>query len=683
MCFVSFLLVKLLINILAVPFSACISVEVGRPVRFFLSESRWQQVNHVFNCLKKVLPATAFNQDTSTGTHPPSASKAVTSEPSTPERLRQALTNLDSISFVTSQIVANWEVVKEHKAKSEIHSSISGIKFCIATSRKRPPPATQGHDTRTDVISEITATADIADLQLKTVYHSQKLQPFLKPWTVAGEFKLLWLQWSSQPYVEIRVDTETLTMDVGPEHLFCFTDMHRHVAPFLEAQGDEAPRPSWHQQGKEEHQHDILYQDDLRAGIFQYVSLALEDPKPYQVVFDKMAGTMVWCYPEPRTLTRVDIYPVPFIAASEYSTMVEADPKEQVLCALQYYDSLRDTFITYRQFHLSESKFCQLDLPSFYEKQHIAVSSTWRVCIDFSEDDSGSGDGPIVVSPGALAACMRVDSMFSVDLLPRTQAVVNLGQVQVTLLSHLALTGKRLPKALAFFTHDRLAPEEQPFLTLTLENFFLRGYAWAAALHTQAGGSVRLDVLSYSFLTNSCLLEPTFLEASVVRQEAEGPDKPACVDASVTVKPLFIHVNQSVIHTLNVAQEGWAQVSEIVADVAAGPSGALAKKAPMIFMTNYLVCNDTLETIRFGQVGTEESILLASRSLHLYCWRSHKLPPKLQACVEGGKWKWCDPFSLDADGPQVNIQTSRSHPSLSSLHSLSPLLDLITYELCV
>lgn len=651
-------------HILPLPSTACISVEVGRPVRFFLSESRWQQVIHVLNSLKKVLPASAFNKDMGLP-HPSSAEKKPhASDPSTPERLRQALVSLDSISFTTSQIVVNWEVLKEHKAKSEIHSSISGVKFCIATSRKRSP-TTLGLDARPDVISDITATADISDLQLKTVYHSQKLQPFLKPWTVSGEFKLLWLQWSSQPYVEIRVDTETLTIDVGPEHLFCFKDMYRHVAPLLEAHSDRTPRQPWHQQAKEEHQHDILYQDDLRAGIFQYVSLALEDPKPYQVVFDKMAGTMVWCYPEPRTLTRVDIYPVPFIAASEYSTMVERDPKEQVLCALQYYDSLRDTFITYRQFHLSESKFCQLDLPSFYEKQHIAVSSIWRVCIDFSEDDSGSDDGLIVVSPGALAACMRVDSMFSVDLLPRTQAVVNLGQVQVTLLSHLALTGKRLPKELRFFTCDRLAPEEQPFLTVTLENTFLRSYVWAAALHTQAGGSVRADVLSYSFLTNSCLLEPTFLEASMVRQEAEGPDKPACIDSSVTVKPLFIHVNQSVIHTLNVAQEGWAQVSEIVADVSAGPNTNLVKKAPMIFMTNYLICNDTLETIRFGQVGTEESILLASRSLHLYCWRSHKLPPKLQACVEGGKWKWCDPFSLDADGPQVTTRSSYSTSSTS------------------
>ncbi|XP_042214275.1 vacuolar protein sorting-associated protein 13B-like isoform X1 [Homarus americanus] len=658
---------------------ARINVEVGRPVRLYLSESRWQQVIHVMSCLSKVLPSMTHVSERD-GTKDDVDKESNTKEVSSPELLRQTLANLDGISFVTNQVVINCEVLKAHKAKSEVHSSVSGIKFCVSTSRKR---SNQLQDARLDIISEITATADIFDLQLKTIYHSQKLQSFLKPWTVSGELKLLWLQWSLQPYLEIKVDTETLTVDVGPEHLFCFMDMYNHISSFLYESTEQGPPPSSSRpKEKEEHHHDILYQDDLRAGIFQYISLALEDPKPYQVVFDKMAGTMVWCYPEPRTLTRVDIYPVPFIAASEYSTVTDSQDKDQVMCALQYFDSLRETFITYRQFQLSESKFCQLDLPSFYEKQHIAVSSMWRVCIDFCEDESSSGDGRIVVSPGALAACMRVDSMFSVDLLPRTQAVVTIGQAQVTLLNHLSLTGKKLPKELKFFTLDKLAPEEQPFLTFTLENAFLRNYVWSSAMHMQTGGSGRLDVLSYSFLTSSCLLEPTFLEASLVRQEADGPDKPSCVDCIMTVKPMFVHVNQSIIHTLNVAYECWQQVCNTVTDSSSGPNLALIKKSPVIFMTNYLICNDTLETIRFGQVGTDENVLLASRSIHLYCWRSHKLPPQLQACVEGGKWKWCDPFTLEAEGSQVHTihHENRHFHFLVIIETLSPTQKLITFS---
>ena len=37
----------------------------------------------------------------------------------------------------------------------------------------------------------------------------------------------------------------------------------------------------------------------------------------FQVVFTKNPAAMTWQYPQPRTLTRVSIFPVPFKSASE------------------------------------------------------------------------------------------------------------------------------------------------------------------------------------------------------------------------------------------------------------------------------------------------------------------------------------------------------------------------------
>ncbi|CAL4195901.1 unnamed protein product [Meganyctiphanes norvegica] len=607
---------------------------------------------------------------------------------SVPEKLRQMLIHFENISLLTSQFVVNFELLKPSKAKSEIHFSVSKIKLNVGTSRKRALHNQNGGHGE-EVIFEIVTASEIMDLQIKTSYHSQKLHSFLKPWTVAAEVKFLWLQWSRKPYLEMRLDTDTVSVDFGPEHELCFKDLFNHISIFLLQQKSEtngqinlsdAEAPEI----KEEIHHDILYQDDLRAGIFQYVSLALEDPKPYQVLFDKMAGTMVWCYPEPRTLTRVDIYPVPFVAASEFDTNDEIEDKNEVLCALQYYDTLRETFVTYRQFQLSESKFCQLDLPSLYEKQHLAVSSMWRVCIDYREEDYSCSEdgGRCLVSPAALAACMRVDSMFSVDTLARTQFVINMGQMQLTLYNHLALTGKKLPHDLIFYNLDSLAPEEQAFLTLTIENTCVRSYKWKNASHVKLICSLRMDVLSYSFLTNSCLLEPTFIESSFVHQSAAGPDKPSVTDSVITVKPMMIHINQSTIHTLNVAQESWQQVADSVSNVAVGPSISVIKKAPFIFMTNYIICNDTLDAIRFGQVATEESVLLESRCIHLYCWRSNKMAPQLQLCVEGGRWKWCDPFTLDGEGTQVRSITQDNHTIhlLVIIEKLSPTQKKVTFS---
>ncbi|CAG2250489.1 TTC25 [Mytilus edulis] len=40
--------------------------------------------------------------------------------------------------------------------------------------------------------------------------------------------------------------------------------------------------------------------------------------------------------------------------------------------------------------------------------------------------------------------------------------------------------------------------------------------------------------------------------------------------------------------------------------------------------SQYVICNDTSHTVRFGQVGTEENILLHSRQMNCYSWRSQK-----------------------------------------------------------
>lgn len=50
----------------------------------------------------------------------------------------------------------------------------------------------------------------------------------------------------------------------------------------------------------------------------------------------------------------------------------------------------------------------------------------------------------------------------------------------------------------------------------------------------------------------------------------------------------------------------------------------------MVF-SHFVICNDTQETLRFGQVDTDENVLLASLHRHQYSWRSHRSP---QVCEE-------------------------------------------------
>lgn len=58
------------------------------------------------------------------------------------------------------------------------------------------------------------------------------------------------------------------------------------------------------------------YKDDLRAGAFQYIKNEIDKyelPSPYEVVFCNrpLQPYMCWRYPQPRSLTKLQIYPVP------------------------------------------------------------------------------------------------------------------------------------------------------------------------------------------------------------------------------------------------------------------------------------------------------------------------------------------------------------------------------------
>jgi len=60
------------------------------------------------------------------------------------------------------------------------------------------------------------------------------------------------------------------------------------------------------------------YTDDLRAGAFQFLdateNMSREElPLPYQCVFwESGPPAMAWRYPQPRVITHMDVFPVPF-----------------------------------------------------------------------------------------------------------------------------------------------------------------------------------------------------------------------------------------------------------------------------------------------------------------------------------------------------------------------------------
>ncbi len=94
------------------------------------------------------------------------------------------------------------------------------------------------------------------------------------------------------------------------------------------------------------------YADDLRAGAFHFVEkekMEASEAKPYQVVFTERPLAMTWRYPKPRAITRLSVFPLPFVSADT------ATQAHRVDCSLQFWDLALKSFQTYSEFALSET----------------------------------------------------------------------------------------------------------------------------------------------------------------------------------------------------------------------------------------------------------------------------------------------------------------------------------------
>ncbi|KAL8181854.1 UNVERIFIED_CONTAM: hypothetical protein K2H54_032344 [Gekko kuhli] len=64
----------------------------------------------------------------------------------------------------------------------------------------------------------------------------------------------------------------------------------------------------------------------------------------------------------------------------------------QIPCSLEYWDELQKSFVAFREFSLSESKVCELPLPSIdlmTDQKELVASDLWRIVLNSNQN---SGD---------------------------------------------------------------------------------------------------------------------------------------------------------------------------------------------------------------------------------------------------------------------------------------------------
>ncbi|ELW47427.1 Vacuolar protein sorting-associated protein 13B [Tupaia chinensis] len=397
--------------------------------------------------------------------------------------------------------------------------------------------------------------------------------------------------------------------------------------------------------------------DDLRTGLFQYVQDVepLKLPGVYEVLFynetEESPGMMLWRYPEPRVLTLVRINPVPF-NTTEDPDISTADLGDvlQVPCCLEYWDELQKVFVAFREFSLSESKVCELQLPDINlvnDQKKLVSSDLWRIVLNSNQngaDDQSSASESgsqstceQLVTPTALAACTRVDSCFTPWFVPSLCLSFQFAHLEFRLCHHLDQLGTAPPQYLQPFISDKNVPSELEYMIISLRepHVYLRQWNNSSVcqeIRFSAQADCRL--LECRNVTMHSVVMPFGISGQIA-VSSDAVEK--LLDCSIMVDSVFVNFGQHAVHSLNTAVQAWQQ-----------------NKCPEVeelVFSHFVICNDTQETLRFGQVDTDENVLLASLHSHQYSWRSHKSPQLLHICIEGwGNWRWSEPFSVDHAG---------------------------------
>nr|XP_023504962.1 vacuolar protein sorting-associated protein 13B isoform X5 [Equus caballus] len=652
---------------------ADINLDISKPLKANLSFTKLDQINHFLKKIKSVhnketsaLSYTMLNKDELP------ASKCYRGKLSKPkvhgdgaqkipfqENVWRTVSCFQKISVHTTQIVVSMETVP-HPNKPCLLASLSTLHGSLNVKAAQKVPG---------IILGSSFLLSINDFLLKTSL-KERSRILLGPCCATANLEAKWCKHSGNPGPEqsipkISIDLRGGLLQVfwGQEHLNCLVLLHELLSGYLnEEQNFEVQTCEAVPQMPSPMEKTLTFKseqssDDLRTGLFQYIQDAepLKMPGVYEVLFynetEDSPGMMLWRYPEPRVLTLVRITPVPF-NTTEDPDISTADLGDmlQIPCSLEYWDELQKIFVAFQEFSLSESKVCELQLPDVNlvnDQKKLVSSDLWRIVLNSSQNgaddqssasESGSQSAcDQLVTPTALAACTRVDSCFTPWFVPSLCISFQFAHLEFHLCHHLDQLGTAPPQHLQPFISDKNMPSELEYMIISFREPHMYLRQWnnsSVCQEIRFSAQADCKLLECRNLTMQSMVKP-FSIFGQIAVSSDAVEK--LLDCTIMVESVFVNFGQHVVHSLNTAIQAWQQ-----------------NKCPEVeelVFSHFVICNDTQETLRFGQVDTDENILLASLHGHQYSWRSHKSPQLLHICIEGwGNWRWSEPFSVDHAG---------------------------------
>ncbi|XP_064651739.1 intermembrane lipid transfer protein VPS13B-like isoform X2 [Lineus longissimus] len=631
---------------------ADISLSLERPLKFSVSISKLEQANEFMGQLWPFGLGEDTSRETLKDTKPPSG----TSRRKLMKITRKHLGQINNLQVKTVQVVVVMETVS-HDANAQVTVATSGIHGDV--------------DITNDLgqASTIIGRLLINDLQCLTSYH-KKTRPFIGPLTVSSTASATWCEHSGPSWVPRIigcVDVGAFDIVFGQEHFMTFDLLRQHIEAYLQkskssCQHSQKParsrpkKPPVSSPSFKVSKHSV---DDLRRGAFQYIMEEVEStiqPNPNEVIFcsdDDGQCTMTWCYPEARMLTMFHVTPVPFNIDVDDDASFIGDESLKVGCMLQYWDAAQRDFIDWIEFYLSEQEPSEVSLPDIDAPSKVRVAQIWRVSMDAHQEksddlscdleDEERTPEPLVL-PATLAASLRVDSAVVTDLIPGVQWSLSMDLIRLRLEHHLHHFGKGTPRKIRpFFLSDN-HPKDQEYARVMLDDVHISFSHCHNQMTNMLGVlTAECSLLEYRHLTMRPVFESCSAKWEMLIKHAEIQNQG--IDIGCNVNPIFLYVGQGALHTLNSSLQVWNQLGK--------------KDSDAVLMSYYLLCNDTQESIKFGQVGTDECISMQCRQAQQYSWRSQKTKPVIRLSLDGHGWLWSEPIRIDEVGVNVRCVECR------------------------
>jgi vacuolar protein sorting-associated protein 13B len=368
------------------------------------------------------------------------------------------------------------------------------------------------------------------------------------------------------------------------------------------------------------------YQDDLRAGAFQFVeTTSLKDlPLAYQIqIIDQDIGIICWRYPQPRALQKIKIFPVPFQAIN----------RVEITCKLEYYSTLKNCFEEFCQFSLTENETKMLDL-----KNTRLCSEIWRikipkVCLkrdsDFEDDEDDGDEYEFRMHPKVLVACLRIDSYFATSIIPDFDVFIDIKNFEVNLLnniknSDLKKMDESMPETLKSFhlSDDRV--HQHVFLRSQLSHLRILGLLMDENYQSfEIESYLSSQIVDYGSMNFVALVDPFCAKMLVDLNHEE-------TNLNFLIDKIPIKFSAGIGHALLISKLLWERNLQVRDSL---------KVPELILHTKYVICNNTIFPIIFGQHNTNETICLMPWACSLYSFKSEKLEQKIHVAIcEKNEW---------------------------------------------